>query len=101
MSKVKKETLDKSYKPYDIVTDKNGNVGFIQEVSVNESQDNFESQISYSIEWLVGSSYNAWHNHDSLKRHCNLFVMIAKASCHPFGNNEKKVVDLFNSDGFV
>lgn len=94
MYKVTEETLKNSFKPYDVVTDKNGNVGFIQEVSVNEYQPE-PHQISYSVEWMVGEcNKTAWYNHSELTKHCNIFIKIAECSCHPFGNNERKVSQL-------
>ena len=94
MYKVTEEVLKNSFKPYDVVTDKNGNVGFIQEVSVNECQP-APHKISYSVEWMVGrGEKSAWYNHSELTKHCNIFVKIAECSCHPFGNNERKVSQL-------
>jgi len=56
MSEVTRETLNWAHKPFDVVTDSHGNVGFIQEVSVNECQDDPNSQISYAVNWMVGNS---------------------------------------------
>ena len=95
MNEVTKETLEKAYKPYDVVTNKNGDVGFIQETSVNDCQKGFNSQINYSITWIVGTeTRSAWWGHHELKRHTNIFIEIAKCSCHPFGNNEAWVEKL-------
>lgn len=94
--------INKCYRPYDIISDKSGNVGFIQEVDINENQNEFKHQVSYCVIWLVGEGVkNAWYNHSELTKHCNLFVEIAKASCHPFGNNEFHVNDLFNCGNFI
>lgn len=98
MSEVTNKTLQWAYKPFDIVTDEKGNVGFIQEVSVNSCQDTPNSQISYAVSWLVGDNYkHAWFDHDELTKHCNLFVKIAEASCHPSGSNSYSVQSLFNN----
>jgi hypothetical protein len=81
-----------AYKPFDIVDDKHGNVGFIQEVSINDREKNTQCQISYVVIWLYGKGLknlkHAWWEHGELKRHCNLFVKIAKAACHPFNHND-------------
>lgn len=91
MKKVTEETLRNAYKPYDIVTDKNGNVGFIQETNINEYQEE-PHQISYSVVWMVGSGgKSAWFDHSELTKHCNIFVKIAECSCHSFGNNAGQV----------
>lgn len=90
MSKVTKETLRKAYKPFDFVESQKGSIGYIQEVSVNECQDVFETQISYSVNWLknVDSEHNAWWSHKDLKVIGNMFKEIAKCACHPFGNSK-------------
>lgn len=81
-----------SYKPYDVVSDKNGNVGFIQEVSIN--QDN----ATYVVSWMVGDiDKDAWFYEKELTLHCNIFVKIAEASCHPSGDGECQVKGLFNA----
>jgi len=98
MSIATANTLKKAYKPYDIVTDVSNNVGFISEVSVNESQDGFDDQIRYSVEWIIGEgSKHAWYQHDELKSHCNMLIKIAEQSCHPFGTNKSKVKSLFEN----
>lgn len=98
MNEVTEETLKKAYKPYDVVTDKNGNVGFIQEVGVNYCQVGFDDQISYAVNWLVGSpGYSAWFHHRELTKHTNIFIEIAKSSCHPSGRNSDSVETLFNN----
>lgn len=97
MNKITDETLINAYKPYDIVTDEKGNVGFIQEVNLNECQDEPKHQISYAVEWIVGKgNKHAWFKHEELTKHCNLFVKIAQASCHPFGGNEHKTKELMS-----
>lgn len=94
---VLKSTLDKAHKPFDLVTDKDGNVGLIRETSINDCQPTPEHQLKYSVEWLVGDATKvAWFDHDELTAHCNLFVKIAQMSCHPHGNNKKYVHTLFN-----
>ena len=95
--KAKMSVIEKSYKPYDIVSDEVGNVGFIQEVNLNIS-NGFSS---YSIEWLViregRSPKSAWWDHRHLVKHCNMFTKIAEVSCHPMGSGSKDVVDLMGS----
>lgn len=91
MYEITEKTLKEAYKPYDIVTDENGNVGFIQEVSINPHQSE-PYQVQYAVKWLIGSpTRTAWYRHSELTRHCNLFVKIAECSCHPFGNSERWV----------
>lgn len=96
MYQVTEETLKEAYKPFDIVSDSNGSVGFIREVSVNSCQPDGH-QISYAIEWLFGSTVKvAWFDHSELKRHCNLMLKIAEGLCHPFGNNKEYVSKLIS-----
>lgn len=96
MYELSEKTLKEAYKPYDIVTDKNGNVGFIQETSVNDCQPEGH-QITYSVEWIVGKGEkSAWYHHSELTKHCNMFVKIAECSCHPFGNNGTNVEKLMS-----
>ncbi len=98
MYEITKETLVWAYKPFDVVTNKGGDVGFIQEVSVNDCQDSPEHQISYAVNWLVGNEYkHAWFDHEELTVHCNLFVKIAESSCHPAGGGAESVRSLFNN----
>ncbi len=98
MYEIKQETLNNAYKPFDVVTNKNGDVGFIQEVSVNDCQDEPSRQISYAVNWLVGDEYkHACFDHEELTLHCNIFVKIAEIACHPFGDNSSKVQSLFNA----
>lgn len=98
MYEVKKSTLEWAYKPFDIVTNEEGDVGFIQEVSVNSCQDEPEHQISYAVKWIVGhETKHAWFNHDELTYHCNIFIKIAESACHPMGRNEYSVQSLFNA----
>lgn len=91
------EAFKKAYKPYDIVSDQNGNVGFIQEVSINSGQVTPECQLSYAVNWLYGNnSKHAWFSHKELTVHCNLFVKIAEISTHPMGHNACDVKRLLN-----
>lgn len=105
MTTIKKLTLTQAFKPFDIVSDEHGNVGYIQETHLNDSQDNPIHQVSYSVQWLVivkndpyGGLKHAWYQKDELKYHCNLFVKIAAASsCTSV--NEDEVIKLFNHFG--
>jgi hypothetical protein len=98
MSEVTKETLEWANKPFDIVTNEKGNVGFIQEVSVNDCQSTPESQISYAVNWMVGDNYkHAWFDHDELTVHGNILIKIAECACHPMGHNDSSVQKLFNA----
>ena len=97
MYTIDQETLENAHKPYDVVSDKDGNVGFIQEVSVNECQPK-GGQISYAVNWLTGDNRkHAWFDHSELKYHTNLFIKIAESSCHPMGRNDDYVEKLFNN----
>lgn len=82
----------KPYRPFDIVTDNEGNVGMIIETSNNHNDGP-----KYSIEWLVGKGdYNAWWKHSDLTLHSNVMIIIAKEMAHPMGNNGENVEELFN-----
>lgn len=97
MNEVTKETLTKAYKPFDIVTNKSGAVGFIQEVNVNKCQHGFDDQISYAVNWLIGKDKYAWFTHKDLTSHCNLFVKFAESACNPCGSSNTIVKHLFNN----
>jgi hypothetical protein len=88
------EALQKAYKPFDVVTNKKGDVGFIQEVSINRCQPSINSQLSYAVNWFMGNDKHAWFDHDELTVLCNLFVKIAESTCHPMDNNKKHVSQL-------
>ena len=88
--RIKKEVYKKAYKPYDVVTDKDGNVGFIQEVNVKLTC------ATYSVKWIVkNQTITAWWEHEELTKHCNIFEKIAENSCHPFGNGKDQIQKLF------
>lgn len=93
MYEVQEDTYAKAYKPYDVVS-KNGCFGHITEVSVNTCQKEPNHQIQYAVTWYNGIMKYAWFSHDELAFHCNLFVKIAEASCHPHGHNSKHVEKL-------
>lgn len=96
MYRITDDTLHRAYKPYDIVTNKHGDVGFIQEVSVNACQSDPAHQISYAVHWLTGNEYkHAWFSHGELTQHCNLFIEIARVSCHPSGDGGHGIKLLF------
>jgi len=58
---VQKEILRMAHKPFDLVTDRQGSVGFISEVDINNCQPGPKNQISYSVIWLIGKqSKVAW-----------------------------------------
>lgn len=98
MPEIEDSTLERVYKPYDIVSDIEGNVGFIQEVSINKCQEGFDDQVSYAVNWLKGRGVkHAWYRHEELDRHCNLFVKIAEVSCHPYGAGSQSVKLLFSN----
>ena len=85
MHSVSNETLKNAFKPFDVVSDSDGNVGFIHQVNVNDSQPEPIRQITYSVKWLTGENNKvAWYTSDDLTKHCNLFVKIAElgASTH-------------------
>jgi len=76
------------------VTDKKGNFGFINEVSINENQIEPEHQISYAVHWIIGNNTTvAWFNHDDLFYHFNIFIEFAKAMVE----NEEYIQPLFNA----
>lgn len=99
MYKVAQETLDWAHKPFDIVSDGEGSVGFVQEVSVNSCQESKESQISYAVNWFYGSNGKfAWFGHEELTVHGNLFVKIAESTCSPHGRNDRWVSKLMKME---
>lgn len=101
MYEITEATLKKAYKPFDIVTNfNNSSVGFIIEVDLNSCQPGFESQVSYSVNWLTGKETKiAWWSHDDLTAHTNLFIEISECVCHPMSGNAGKVRKLFQVFG--
>ncbi len=95
MYEVSKQTLAWAHKPFDVVTNRAGDVGFIQEVSVNDCQSDPTHQITYAVDWLVGNDKHAWFFHNELKSHGNLLIKIAESACHSMGSNAKHVKPLF------
>ena len=92
------DAIKKAFKPFDVVTCKGGSVGFIQEVNINGCQNELRWQLSYAVNWIVGKeTKHAWWEHEELTYHCNLFVEIAQAMCHPFGTSEEFVAKLFSA----
>ena len=97
MSEITKEDLARVYNPFDVVTNSLGSVGYISEVNINECQEVFKHQVSYAVEWLVVQQANhrdnrhAWFEHEELTVHNNLFSIIAKGACHPFGSGRRTV----------
>lgn len=101
MYKVEKDTLKHAYKPFDIVSDVTGSVGFIKEVNVNTCQSTPSAQISYSICWLYGPETKvAWFNHKELTKHCNLFFKIAESTVNNHSSAGRWVEKLFNQEGY-
>ena len=83
-----RKALAKARRPFDVVRYKDGAVGFITEVNINDAQPELEHQLSYAIHWLCGSDLHfAWWAHDTpgLTFHENLFEVFAAHMAHPFG----------------
>jgi len=92
--KIHDNVYKKCLTPFDVVTDEYGNVGYIKEININDSQDEEEWQLSYSVSWLVineGSPKNAWWKHGDLKKHSNIFESFAGNTCHPFGKGRESL----------
>ena len=91
MSKISKENLSKVHKPFDFVESKKGSFGYIQEVNINEGQDEFDSQVSYFVNWIknVDDEKSSWWDHNDLIILGNMFKEIAKGSVHPLGINKR------------
>lgn len=106
MTEITKESYKKAHKPYDVVTIKNHTgVALITEVNCNRCQDEFKYQISYSVQWLIKgthskgepfSSKNSWYNHEELKVHSNIFMVIAMTSCDLHNNYVKELMGNLN-----
>lgn len=101
MYKVEKETLERAYKPFDVVSDENGSFGYIREVSVNSCQQGFDHQISYAVTWLAGPTTQvAWFKQSDLKVHSNLMFSIMKDITHNHSSNDRWVELLFNQGNY-
>ena len=96
MYSVNPEDLKKAYKPFDIVRFPDGELGFINEVSVNTCQESPEHQISYSVSFITENKSghkNAWYHYqtEAFEILGNMFVLIGEAACHNMGNNKRWV----------
>lgn len=88
MNDIELELCSIAYKPFDIVSDKDGNVGYIREVDIND----YQWMIQYAVCWLTGNNKQvAWFSRRELTKHSNLFVKMAQSSCNNAGRNEKYV----------
>ncbi len=66
----------KHFKPFDIVSDEDGNVAFVKEIDVTQGL------YQYSLTWITGGRTKvAWFDCKELTLHCNLFERIAESSC--------------------
>ena len=94
--KITDDIIKKSFKPYDIVSDKTGSLGFIQDVNFNRYQPE-EFQVSYSIHWVMGKGdRHSWYDHDDLTRHGNVFIEIAKMATDHRCGTEGDVERIFS-----
>ena len=92
---VTEETLNKVYRPFDLAKLKCGSIVMIEEVSINDCQERFEHQVSYSVSTLCGSNkICAWFCHDELDVFGNIMNIIAIAMTNDQGSNERWVKKL-------
>lgn len=92
-AKVTQKQLAAAHKPFDIVTDIEGNVGMITETNINECQS--PAMIGYSVEWLIGDQTKvAWWGHEDLKVHRNIMIVIAEEMTSPHGSSRRHVAKL-------
>lgn len=98
MYKIEESTLKDSLKPFDVVKLRNGDIAYINEVSVNTSQESPKFQIGYSIRILSGTTNKlSWYDKNELEYQCNLFIEIAKNATHNMGQSSRWVKKLFES----
>jgi len=88
------ESVKKAMPPMTAVSDGKGAFGYIKEVSINSCQPD-EYQLSYSVNWLIGSSRNAWWHHEELTFGENIMLSICDAMQHPFGSSKIDSAKLF------
>jgi hypothetical protein len=83
-------------KPLDIVKTPKGGIAMITECS--PANDNFKVN-RYSISFIEnpGHEHNAWWHETELKFLSSIPILIAKAMCHPFGDNAEKVESIFKN----
>lgn len=94
------DSIANAHRPFDIVRDSFGNVGFIKEVSFNDSQLKEQHQIQYSVHWLIEIEPNlpelhtyksAWFHREELTAHANILMEIARCA----GSTERVINQLF------
>ena len=93
MYKIHDNVFKKCFNSLDVVSDKDGNVGYISEININDSQSDEKWQLSYSVNWLMKKTRpkNAWWGHDQLTKHSNIMDSFSRGLCHPFGSGEKSL----------
>ena len=95
MYEIHENVYKKCFTPFDVITDNEGNVGYISEININTSQDEERWQLSYAVTWLVQVSdhpaKNAWWEHEELKKHSNIMESMAGDMAHPFGTGRKSL----------
>ena len=76
---ISEETINEAHKPFDVVTNKKGDVGYIKEVNLNDCQTEIRWQRSYHVKWLVGDEFKvAWFEHEELEVYFNLLISIPR-----------------------
>lgn len=84
-------------KPLDIVKTPKGGIAMVTECS--PATDSWPVN-KYSIDYIINPEHerNAWWMENELEKLVSIPVLIAKAMCHPFGDNEHKVEQVFLSN---
>lgn len=80
------------YKPFDIVKDKNGNLGMILDSSINNGQDILKHQISYSVDWFDCNNHRSWWDHQDLTYVNNIFLMMALNNTNNYKEDTIKIL---------
>lgn len=99
MYEISEEALRDSLKPFDVVSTREGGVGFISETSLNRGQPSHKRQVSYAVTWMIQPVHHkvAWWLTEDLTYHCNLMVLISQNMCNQFGSGGRDVPLLFNN----
>lgn len=83
-------------KPLDIVETPKGGIAIVKECSPKSSNLPINK---YSVRFIKNpnNEHNAWYHEKELKLLKSLPILLAECMCHPFGDNEQYLENIFNN----